>query len=128
MNTNPTFSCLIIDEAAQATEPNTLIPLQYGVSKLVLIGDHKQLPPTTLHPSSKSTKYNRSLFERFLDSKIEPLFLEIQYRMSPLIREFPNIYFYQNKLKDGAEILQSSSSISFLKTKPVVFIACPGSN
>ena len=42
------FTCCIVDEAGQCTEPEALIPLEYGVRKLVLVGDHNQLPPTVM--------------------------------------------------------------------------------
>ena len=42
------IGCLIVDEAAQATEPNLLIGLQTGVKKVLLIGDPYQLPATTI--------------------------------------------------------------------------------
>jgi senataxin len=60
--------------------------LQTGVKKVLLIGDPCQLPATTLSPDSNNTLFNRSLFERFIDSGIQPYFLNIQYRMAPLIR------------------------------------------
>lgn len=88
---------LIIDEAAQATEPNTLIPLQYGPKKVVLVGDPKQLPATTFSSDSQVTKYNRSMFERILDNEVPPYFLDIQYRMHPDIRSFPSDMFYDDK-------------------------------
>ena len=42
------FDCIIIDEATQAIELDTLIPLQYGTTKLILVGDPEQLPPTVV--------------------------------------------------------------------------------
>ncbi|EAR87968.2 AAA domain protein (macronuclear) [Tetrahymena thermophila SB210] len=95
---------LIVDEAAQCTEPNNIIPLYYQPNKMILIGDPKQLPATTFQPESNITKYNRSLFERIIDNKIKPYFLDQQYRMHPNIREFPSIQFYDNKLKDGPSV------------------------
>lgn len=61
------ISCLIIDEASQATEPSTLIPLLTKVRKMILVGDHKQLQPTVMSKSANYTMYNRSLFERMAD-------------------------------------------------------------
>ncbi|KAL4475502.1 hypothetical protein ABPG72_013326 [Tetrahymena utriculariae] len=95
---------LIVDEAAQCTEPDNIIPLYYQPNKMILIGDPKQLPATTFQPESNITKYNRSLFERIIDNKIKPYFLDQQYRMHPNIREFPSIQFYDNKLKDGPSV------------------------
>lgn len=57
-------SCLIIDEAGQATEPSTLIPLQTMTKKVVLVGDHKQLQPTVMSQNCQVTKYSTSLMER----------------------------------------------------------------
>ncbi|CAD8064008.1 unnamed protein product [Paramecium sonneborni] len=91
---------LIVDEAAQCTEPSNIIPLRLGIEKMILIGDPKQLPATTFSPVSNQTLYNRSLFERILDNNFEPYFLDIQYRMHSEIRMFPSEYFYGNKLKD----------------------------
>jgi senataxin len=88
------FACLIVDEAAQAIEPNLLIALQTGVQKVLLIGDPCQLPATCISQDSNVTLFNRSLFERLLDAGIKPYFLNIQYRMAPKIRAFPSACFY----------------------------------
>lgn len=56
------ISLLIIDEAAQATETSIIIPLQTGATKVVLIGDPKQLPATVLSQDNSTTNFNRSLF------------------------------------------------------------------
>lgn len=56
------IACLIIDEAAQATEPNLLIALQTGVQKVLLIGDPYQLPATCMSSDCNVTLFNRSLF------------------------------------------------------------------
>ena len=100
------IACLIVDEAAQATEPNLLIPLQMGVEKVLLIGDPYQLPATCMSSDCNVTLFNRSLFERFLDADIKPYFLNIQYRMAPLIRLFPSRRFYCNRLCDSESILE----------------------
>ncbi|KRX05957.1 P-loop containing nucleoside triphosphate hydrolase [Pseudocohnilembus persalinus] len=106
---------LIIDEAAQATEPNALIPLQFCPQKVVLIGDPKQLPATTFSQDSHVTKYNRSLLERVVDNSVQPYFLDIQYRMHPDIRQFPSNMFYNDKLKD-AEVIYQREYPEFLKS------------
>jgi senataxin len=62
------IGCLIVDEAAQSTEPDILIPFQSGVRKILLIGDPYQLPSTTISQDSSITLFNRSLFERFLNN------------------------------------------------------------
>jgi senataxin len=58
------FDTCIVDEAAQATEPATLIPLRYGCRTLVLVGDPRQLPATVLSQAAKDARLDRSLFER----------------------------------------------------------------
>ncbi len=40
------FSIVLIDEATQATEPSALVPIVKGARQLILVGDHRQLPPT----------------------------------------------------------------------------------
>ena len=82
--------CLIIDEAGQATETSTLVPFQCNPQKVLLVGDHKQLPPTVMSKNANKTKFNRSLFERFIDLGYKPYLLDTQYRMLPELREFPS--------------------------------------
>lgn len=45
----PAFQCVLLDEAAQATEAASLVPVVKGCKSLVMCGDHHQLPPTILH-------------------------------------------------------------------------------
>lgn len=92
---------LIIDEAGQCTEPENLIPLRFKASKIVLIGDPKQLPATTFGNTSQMTLYSRSLFERIAESGTRVNFLTTQYRMLPEIRLFPSKTFYRGRLKDS---------------------------
>jgi hypothetical protein len=58
------FETAIFDEAAQAAELATLIPLQYGARRVVLVGDPQQLPATVLSLEAKRRGYDTSLFER----------------------------------------------------------------
>jgi senataxin len=83
-----------------------LIALQTGVQKVLLIGDPYQLPATCMSTDCNVTLYNRSLFERFLDANIKPYFLNIQYRMTPQIRQFPSNRFYHGRLIDAASIAE----------------------
>lgn len=77
---------MIIDEASQATEPSTLIPFHTMTKKVVLVGDHMQLPPTVMSKNCKFTLYNRSFFEREIKKGNNPYFLDTQYRMVPILR------------------------------------------
>ena len=58
------FETVIFDEAAQAGELSTLIPLQYGARRVILVGDPQQLPATVLSMDAKRRGYDVSLFER----------------------------------------------------------------
>ena len=57
------FNTVIIDEASQQTEPQSLVPLTKGCTKAVLVGDHKQLSATVL-PLAQAMESDISLFER----------------------------------------------------------------
>ena len=92
------YEYLIIDEASQCAEPSCLIPLFHDVRKLILVGDHMQLPPTVFYPKAAKILYNRSLFERLIDNKYPRHILTVQYRMQSNISEFISKVFYDNKL------------------------------
>lgn len=98
------YSHLIIDEASQCTEISSLIPFAQNVDKVILVGDQNQLPATVFSANGEFTKFNRSLYERFLDNQIPCFTLKIQYRMHELIRAFPSKQFYNNEIKDDAKI------------------------
>ncbi len=92
------FDTLFIDEATQSTEPSCLIPL-VKARKLIMAGDHRQLPPTVMSYDARSLQY--TLFERMHDiygRRITQL-LDTQYRMNESIMEFSNIHFYGGALK-----------------------------
>ena len=74
------------------------------MNKIVLVGDPNQLPPTLMSKNPKVTLFDRSLFERILTNGHNPYFLSIQYRMAPVIREFPSMTFYAHRLVDGPNI------------------------
>ncbi|KAL4506441.1 hypothetical protein ABPG72_000012 [Tetrahymena utriculariae] len=95
------FSTVIIDESNQAIEPETLIPLQHQATNLILIGDHKQLPPIIQNPQASKEGLKRSLFSRLVQAGFCPQFLCTQYRMHPEIRKLASSIFYENQLKDG---------------------------
>ena len=95
------FVRVLVDEATQATEPATLVPLVRGARQTVLIGDHNQLPPTVISRRAGSAGLGRSLFERLVEMGVKPAVLTTQYRMHPSISEFPNSQFYGGVLEDG---------------------------
>uniref|UniRef100_A0A672NI82 Probable helicase senataxin n=1 Tax=Sinocyclocheilus grahami TaxID=75366 RepID=A0A672NI82_SINGR len=101
------FSCVIIDEASQAKETETLIPILYQSPAVILVGDPNQLPPTVVSQKAKEFGYDQSLMARLCKSlyqsnpELHPiLLLSVQYRMHPDICEFPSKYIYNSALKD----------------------------
>uniref|UniRef100_A0ABD2X640 C2H2-type domain-containing protein n=1 Tax=Trichogramma kaykai TaxID=54128 RepID=A0ABD2X640_9HYME len=90
---------LLIDEATQATEPETLVPISaHNVKKIILVGDHKQLGPIVLSKNASDSGYEQSLFERLIKLNVPQTQLKQQYRMAPKIAQFPSEEFYNNSL------------------------------
>ena len=98
------FHVVVVDEAAQAIEPSTLIPLQTGATTCVLVGDPQQLPATVFSQLGASTAFERSLFERLEHGGHPVHLLDTQYRMHPRISAFPRQHFYGSLLKDGPNV------------------------
>ncbi|CAD6227488.1 GSCOCG00001175001-RA-CDS [Cotesia congregata] len=99
----------IIDEASQATEILTLVPLMFSVNRLILVGDPQQLTPTVLSQKAKEYGYDQSLFARaqkiFESESENPIvMLDTQYRMVNAIAEWPNRYFYRGAIKNAASV------------------------
>ncbi|HID79359.1 MAG TPA: IGHMBP2 family helicase [Aquificales bacterium] len=129
---NKTFEVLVLDEASQSTEPSALIPL-IKAKKVIMAGDHKQLPPTVLHPDAKDLSY--TMFERFIDLYPQASYmLRIQYRMNELIKEFPSKEFYNGELISHesvknirlSDITEKKSENPALDDTPIVFIDTQG--
>ena len=95
------FRSVVVDEATQATEPSTLIPLLRGAEWAVLVGDPRQLPPTVTSPEAKGCGLDASLFERLQAGGLAPILLDTQYRMHPTVAAFPSSRFYGGRLLDG---------------------------
>lgn len=106
------FETVIIDEAAQSIELSALIPLKYGCSKCIMVGDPKQLPPTVLSREAARFQYEQSLFVRMQANHQDDVhLLDTQYRMHPEISVFPSQSFYDGKLLDG-------EGMAVLRAKP----------
>jgi len=111
-NLNIEFETVIIDEAAQSIELSALIPLKYGCSKCILVGDPKQLPPTVLSREAARFQYEQSLFVRMQANHPNDVhLLDTQYRMHPEISLFPSRAFYDGKLLNGPNMAR-------LRTQP----------
>lgn len=92
------FDLVVIDEATQATEPSCLVPITHA-KKVVMAGDHRQLPPTVKNRKAAKKGLNDTLFERLAEnhSDIKNL-LEVQYRMHEKIMSFSDEEFYRGEL------------------------------
>lgn len=100
-DTGRPFDIVVIDEAAQAVEPSTLIPLRYGATQVVLVGDPQQLPATVLSRTAARAGYDRSLFARLAAGGQPCHMLSVQYRSHPEVSRFPSAAFYGGLLTDG---------------------------
>ncbi len=92
------FSTAFIDEAAQALEPACLIPVLRS-KRIVMAGDHLQLPPTVKSMEALKKGLGKTLMERLMATKKADVLLETQYRMHEDIMAFSNQKFYGNRLK-----------------------------
>ncbi len=98
------FDWAMIDEAGQSTEPACWLPL-LRVDKLVLAGDHKQLPATVISPEAAGKGLSISLMERLANGfgATVARLLTVQHRMHEAIMGFSNAEFY-----DGALVAHES--------------------
>ncbi|KAK1380720.1 P-loop containing nucleoside triphosphate hydrolases superfamily protein [Heracleum sosnowskyi] len=100
---------LVIDEASQVKECESLIPLQVsGIKHVVLLGDECQLPAFVSSKVSAKAGFGKSLFERLSMLGYNRHLLDTQYRMHPNISSFPNKFFYQNRIIDS-QIVKSDT-------------------
>ncbi|GBP64514.1 Probable helicase MAGATAMA 3 [Eumeta japonica] len=96
----------IVDEAGQAIEPVSLIPLTLDVTRLALIGDPQQLPGFTRSEVAKEYGLGESLFSRLSSCGMTwpdggpTMLLDVQYRMHPEIADYPNRAFYAGKIQN----------------------------
>ncbi len=97
--TSRTFDWVILDEAGQATEPAAWIPIRRG-GKVIMAGDHCQLPPTVHSNRRGKDSLLYTLFERFHDvlDERDKIRLDVQYRMHETIMQFSSHEFYEGKL------------------------------
>ncbi|KAK1281543.1 hypothetical protein QJS10_CPB22g01221 [Acorus calamus] len=106
---------LVIDEAAQLKECESLIPLQLtGIRHAILIGDVCQLPAMVKSKVCDEAGFGRSLFERLSSLGHKKHLLDVQYRMHPSISRFPNAMFYDSKISDGSNVTEISYGRRYL--------------
>jgi superfamily I DNA and/or RNA helicase len=98
------FGTLFIDEAAQALEAACWIPIRRA-SRVILAGDHCQLPPTVKCYEALKGGLGKTLMERIVEQKPEVVtLLTMQYRMNEEIMRFSSDWFYHNKVESAPEV------------------------
>ncbi|MBN2893065.1 MAG: AAA family ATPase [Bacteroidales bacterium] len=91
------FKTVFIDEAAQGLEPATWIPIIRS-DRVILAGDHSQLPPTVKSYEAAKNGLEITLFEKAIKRNSADVMLNEQYRMNEKIMTFSSRYFYKNQL------------------------------
>ena len=109
------FQTLVIDEAGQCIEPLAwcIFPL---AEKIVLAGDHWQLPPTVLSNEAARLGLNRSILETAIDTVSDVFLLNTQYRMREVIAGFSSNYFYNKLLLTATHLKNSGTHLTFIDT------------
>jgi superfamily I DNA and/or RNA helicase len=116
------FRTVFIDEAAQALEPASWIPIIKS-ERVIFAGDHYQLPPTIKSAEAARAGFNITLFEKAIKRNKADVMLMEQYRMNKQIMEFPSLIFYRDQLI--ANIGVANTKI-FPEDLPVEFIDTAG--
>lgn len=128
------FDWVIVDEAGKATPPEILVPICLG-RKVVLVGDHKQLPPVVDEALLKLQDKEQmniskedlelSLFE-YLERRLNEdckSILDEQYRMNPVIGELISKLFYESKLISKTSREEKTIPLKMFASKPLVWLS-----
>ena len=125
------FEVVLVDEASQQTEPETLIPLVKGCRRAVFVGDHVQLR-ATVQKTAVVVGYDVSLFERHYDMPpqqgVAKVMLNMQYRMHADVCAFSSSEFYRGELQTAVADTSRPLIPSKFPWPPSgrkVFIQCP---
>lgn len=98
------FTTLFIDEAAQALEAACWIAIRRA-SRVILAGDHCQLPPTVKSLPALNAGLGKTLMERIVENKPEVVtLLKVQYRMNEQIMRFSSNWFYKGEVESAPQI------------------------
>lgn len=98
------FHTLFIDEAAQALEAACWIAIRRA-DRIVLAGDHQQLPPTVKCPVAARGGLSRTMMEQIVSHCPETVtLLDVQYRMNETLMTFPSRWFYGGRVKSAPEV------------------------
>ena len=102
------FSTLFIDEAAQALEPACWIAIRRA-SRVILAGDHQQLPPTIKCYEAMKLGLGKTLMERIVENQPDAVtLLKVQYRMNDDIMKFSSDWFYQGEVESDESVKHRS--------------------
>ena len=109
------FPTLVLDEAGQCIEPLAwcIFPL---AEKIVLAGDHWQLPPTVLSFVAARLGFDHSILEIAIRDTNNIHLLNTQYRMKQVIAGFSSSYFYNNQLLSPSHLENTGTHITFIDT------------
>jgi superfamily I DNA and/or RNA helicase len=112
---NRKFDTLVIDEAGQCIEPLAwcIFPL---AAKMVLAGDHWQLPPAVLSNEAAILGFNNSILEAAIANTTAVYLLNTQYRMRRSIAGFSSNYFYKGLLQTASHLHDAGVHITFIDT------------
>ena len=139
LGSHEVFDLVIIDEAARANPLDLLIPMSMG-KKIILVGDHKQLPhmlePDVVKKIQQDPEFKempeleKSLFQHMYDmlekvKKPKAMKLVRQYRMHPVICRFVSNQFYGDELVSGIGEEARSSPVTINEGKALTFINVP---
>lgn len=121
------FKTVVIDEAGQCIEPLawTIFPM---AKKMVLAGDHWQLPPTVLSNEAAMLGFNQSILEVAIASCSNVRLLNIQYRMREAIAGFSSDYFYNSLLQTAVHLRNTGTHLCFIDTAGTGFHEQHGSD
>lgn len=116
------FKTVFLDEASQALEPASWIPIAKA-NRVVFAGDHKQLPPTIKSMKAAQMGLQNTLFEKSITRNKADVMLNVQYRMHEAIMEFSSQQFYNSELKAHPVV---AKHLIFEADIPVEFVDTAG--
>lgn len=123
-----TFDTLFFDEASQALEAISWIPL-LKCKRVIFSGDHFQLPPVVKSIKAKQEGLDNTMLDRLTQYENVSTLLTRQYRMHQHIMQFSNAYFYNNELEADATVKETVLSLNEdieILNKPIELIDTAG--
>lgn len=127
--TKPAFPIVVLDEAAQATEPSLLCALAAAkAEQIIFVGDTRQLPPTVASDRKElRDTLGVSPMSRLESSRVGQQTLRVQYRMAPALLKFPSSYFYDGLVTCADSLLQQQNAQCTSSSAPPVGFPWPES-